>query len=79
MSSNSTPKFNAAGSRLHDRAMQTKLKRIKQKNEQDLQEIEEAYMMAQIPKARPLPRLYQTNDTSLYATNTRNGDVRSLD
>jgi hypothetical protein len=37
-------------------------------------------MMAQMPKARPLPKhLYQSNDTSLYATNTEDAEIRTLD
>ena len=37
-------------------------------------------MMAQLPKARPLPKnLYRTNDSSLYATNMKEGEVRTLD
>lgn len=74
------PKFDHAGSRLHDRAMQTKLKHIQQKNEKDLIEIEEAYMMAQRPKARPLPKkIYKDRDPELYATTIADGEVRTLD
>lgn len=74
------PKFDHAGSRLHERAMQTKLKHIQQKNERDLLEIEEAYMMAQKPKARPLPKkIYKDRDSDLHATKIGEGEVRTLD
>lgn len=65
------------GVRLHEAAMEKKEKHARQKQIKEIEEIENAYMMAQIPKTKPLPQYYGSS-SDLNASKIKRGEVRTL-
>jgi hypothetical protein len=66
------------GVRLHEKAMQRMEKFSRQKQIKDIEEIETAYQMAQIPKTKPLPQYYGKSD-DLNASRLQKGEKRTLE
>lgn len=58
--------------------MERKEKHARLKQIKDIEEIESAYMMAQIPKTKPLPQYYDSV-SELNASRMRQGEVRTLE
>jgi hypothetical protein len=58
--------------------MEKKQKHARQKQIKEIEEIETAYMMAQVPKSKQLPDFYGKSD-DINASRLRQGEYRTFD